>query len=448
MIFYILAGLIGLCSVINFKRGFILFLAFKLLLVQNITLISIPGVPLLTLDMFMSMVYSFWFFMSKNNRKTAKYSFPYLTPNIVISFSWIISSAFSVAGIGAELSSLIGDLVNSVILLIVAWEVLETKEDFDFLFGLITLIIFGSCIYALFEYQIGANPLKIYTATLNRDPSRTIDWGYGSLTSRGYHVQSIFEHAIGAGLIWALYSVFVFTSIVKYDEKLKYKGLAIITAVLCLPAMILTKQRSCLVFYFIAALGFIKPQKKRTYLILIPLMAGIALFSTYLMDNIDILLSIFSKKAQASVAGSTAEMRFGQLDAAFSLFASSPIWGLGSKFSSVIDNTFVTRLLGGESIWFSVIPGYGLLGIVAYLFLAYWMVYRIPRFFRSIELFYVALAYWVVITLTSIPGFKLYFLYLYFIYFIKKSNKYKHNSDLRKDEWRIQRTLIFHKRVF
>ena len=97
MIFYILAGLIGLCSVINFKRGFILFLAFKLLLVQNVTLISIPGVPLLTLDMFMSMVYSFWFFMSKNNRKTAKYSFPYLTPNIVISFSWIISSAFSVA---------------------------------------------------------------------------------------------------------------------------------------------------------------------------------------------------------------------------------------------------------------------------------------------------------------------------------------------------------------
>ena len=429
MIFYILASLIGLYSVINFKRGFILFLAFKLLLVQNITLISIPGVPLLTLDMFMSIVYSFWFFMSKNNRKTAKYSFPYMTPNIVVSFSWIISSVFSVAGIGAELSSLIGDLVNSVILLIVAWEVLETKEDFDFLFGLITLIIFGSCIYALFEYQIGANPLKIYTATLNRDPSRTIDWGYGSLTSRGYHVQSIFEHAIGAGLIWALYSVFVFTSIVKYDEKLKFKGLAIITAVLCLPAMILTKQRSCLVFYFIAALGFIKPQKKRTYLILIPLMAGIALFSTYLMDNIDIFLSIFSKKAQASVAGSTAEMRFGQLDAAFSLFASSPIWGLGSKFSSVI-------------------PGYGLLGIVAYLFLAYWMVYRIPRFFRSIELFYVALAYWVVITLTSIPGFKLYFLYLYFIYFIKKLNKYKHNSDLRKDEWRIQRTLIFHKRVF
>lgn len=437
-----------LYSVINFKHGFILFLAFKLFLVQNITLVSVPGVPLLTLDMFMSIVYSFWFFTRKNKRRLAKYSFPYMTPQIVLCVSWFVSSIFSVAGMGAELSSLIGDLVNNFILLVVLWEILETKDDFDFLFGLVTLIIFGSCIYAMLEYQMGVNPLKLYTATLNRDPSRTIDWSYSSLSARGYHVQSIFEHAIGAGMIWALYSVFVFTSIVKYNEKLRFITLAIITAVLCLPAMILTKQRSCLVFYFIAALGFIKPQKKRTYLILIPLMAGLALFSTYLMDNIDILLSIFSKKAQASVAGSTAEMRFGQLDAAFRLFVSSPIWGLGSKFASVIHNTYVSRLLGGESIWFSVIPGYGMLGIVAYIFSAYWMIYKIPRYFKSVELFYVSLAYWIVITLTSVPGFKLYLVYLYFVYFIKKSDVYKCESDLRQDEWKMKKLCIIHRHVF
>ena len=425
-----------------------LFLGYKLLLVQNITLISIPGIPLLTLDMCMSIIFSVWFFIKKIKNQRAKCSFPYITPNIILSISWIISAIFSVSGIGAELSSLVGDIVNNVILMIVLWEIIETKDDFDFLFSVITIIIFGSCLYALFEYQIGNNPLKIYTATLNRDPSRTIDWGYGNLTSRGYHVQSIFEHAIGAGIIWALYSVFVFSSIVKYNEKLRFKVLAIITAVLCLPAMILTKQRSCLVFYFIAGLSFIRPKKKRTYLILIPLIAGLLIFSTYLMDNIDILLSIFSKKAQASVAGSTASMRFGQLDAAVSLFKMSPIWGLGSKFASTINNEYVTRLLGGESIWFSVIPGYGVLGIVAYLFSAYWMIYKIPKYFKSIELFYVSLAYWIVITLTSVPGFKSYFMYLYFMYFIKKSKKYTNKMKKRQNEWRIKNDSIFYKRIF
>ena len=436
-----------LCSFVNFKRGFMLFLAYKLLLVQNITLISVPGVPLLTLDMFMSIIYSLWFFVRKTSRRRAKYSFPYMTPNIILSVSWIVSSIFSDAGISAELSSLIGDLVNSVILLVVLWEVLETKEDFDFLFAVVTLIILGSCIYALIEYKIEANPLKEYVATLNHDPTKTIDWGYGSLTSRGYHVQSIFEHAIGAGMTWTIYSVFVFTSIVKYNEKLKFKTLAIITAVLCLPTIILTKQRSCLIFYLIAGLGFMQPKKKRTYLVLIPLIVGVGIFSTYFMDNIDIFLSIFSKSAQDSVDGSTVIMRIGQLDAAFELFLSSPIWGHGLKFSSVIHNTLVTRLLGRESIWFTVIPGYGIIGILAYLFSAYWMIYKIPKYFKSKELFYMSLAYWVVITLTSVPGFKTYFLYLYFVYFIKKSGKYR-GCNTRQSEWRIKGTNLFHKHVF
>lgn len=434
-------------SLFDYKHGFLLFLAYKLLLVQNITLISRPGIPLLTLDMFMSILYSFWFFLQKTKQRYAKYSFPYMTPNIILTVTWILSAIFSVAGLGAELSSLIGELVNSVVILIVLWEVLEKKEDLDFLFGIVTIIMFASCIYALIEYQMGSNPLKIYTTMLNHDPARTIDWGYGSLTARGYHVQSIFEHAIGAGLMWAMYSVFVFASIVKYNEKLKFKTLAIITAVLCVPAMILTKQRACLVFYFIAAPSFIQPRQKRTCLILIPLALGMMFFSTYLMDNIDILLSLFSEKAQTSVGGSTATMRLNQIDAAFNIFFSSPILGHGSKFASVIQSTDVKRLLGGESIWLSVIPGYGILGIAAYIFNAYWMIYKIPRYFKSKELFFVSLAYWIVITLTSVPGFKLYFLYLYFAYFIKKSDVYRKN-EFRQNEWKMKRLCIFHRHVF
>ena len=203
MIFYLCSILIILYSFVNFKRGFIIFLAFKLLLVRNITLISIPGIPLLTLDMFMSLLYSFWFFLRKKKYSTAKHSFPYMTPGMLLILSWTLSALFSVAGFSSEISVLIGDVANEFLLLIAMWETLEDKEDFDFLFGMITIVIFASCIYALVEYKMQTNPLQIYEMTLNIDPSKIIDFGYGIDKWRGYHVQSIFEHAITAGIIWA-----------------------------------------------------------------------------------------------------------------------------------------------------------------------------------------------------------------------------------------------------
>lgn len=448
MIFYLCSFLIILYSFVNFKRGFIVFLAFKLLLVRNITLISIPGIPLLTLDMFMSLLYSFWFFLRKKRYRTAKCSFPYISPGILLIVSWTLSSVFSVAGFSSEISALIGDIANEFLLLIAMWDTLEDKEDFDFLFGLITIVIFASCIYALFEYKMQTNPLQIYEMTLNKDPSKIIDFGYGIDKWRGYHVQSIFEHAITAGIIWALYSVFVMTSIVKYNESLRFKALSIVTAILCLLAVILTKQRAGIVFFFIAALSFLKPKKKKLYAIFVLIAIGLVFISPYLMDNINILLSIFSQKAQSQVGGSDASMRWEQLYAAFQLFLKSPLFGLGSKFDSVINNQYVRALLGGESIWFSVIPGYGLLGIVSYLYSAYWMVYKVPKYFRSIELFWVSVAYWVVRTLTSVPGMKVYLVYLFFIYFIKKSDRYKSYKGLRQNEWRLEGTIVHHKNVF
>ncbi|MCI5503358.1 MAG: O-antigen ligase family protein [Eubacterium sp.] len=448
MIFYLCSILIILYSFVNFKRGFIIFLAFKLLLVRNITLISIPGIPLLTLDMFMSLLYSFWFFLFKKKYSTAKYSFPYMSPGMLLMLSWTLSALFSVAGFSSEISVLIGDVANEFLLLIAMWETLEDKEDFDFLFGMITIVIFASCIYALVEYKMQTNPLQIYEMTLNKDPLKIIDFGYGIDKWRGYHVQSIFEHAITAGIIWALYSVFVMTSIVKYNEPLRFKAISVVTAILCLLAVILTKQRAGLVFFFIAALSFFKPKKKKLYVIFALVAIGMVFISPYLIDNINILLSLFSSKAQSQVGGSDASMRWEQLNAAFQLFFKAPLFGLGSKFDSVINNRYVRALLGGESIWFSVIPGYGLLGIVSYLYSAYWMLYKIPKYFRSIELFWVSVAYWVVRTLTSVPGMKVYLIYLFFIYFIKKSDRYKVYKGLRQNEWRLQGTIVHHKNVF
>ena len=62
MIFSIIGFLILVYGIKDFKKSFEIYLVYKLILVTNITLISMPGIPLLTVEMFMTLVYVLVFF--------------------------------------------------------------------------------------------------------------------------------------------------------------------------------------------------------------------------------------------------------------------------------------------------------------------------------------------------------------------------------------------------
>ena len=87
------------------------------------------------------------------------------------------------------------------------WEIYEDKADYKRLYKYITIVMLISCVYAFIEFFIKRNPLALYEATLNKDESRII-LGLYTNEQRGYRVQSIFEHAIGAGINWAIYAIF------------------------------------------------------------------------------------------------------------------------------------------------------------------------------------------------------------------------------------------------
>ena len=62
MIFLIIGLLIIFIAFRNYKKGFYYFLFYKVCLVTNITVISVPGLPLLTLDVFMTLVFIVLFY--------------------------------------------------------------------------------------------------------------------------------------------------------------------------------------------------------------------------------------------------------------------------------------------------------------------------------------------------------------------------------------------------
>lgn len=431
----------------DFKKAFMIFLAYKLILVQNITIISIPGIPLLTIEMLMNLYFSVLYVLKKGKNQ-AKISYPFLSPALLLLFSWTLSTIFSVAGFTSEMSMLLGNAVNDVFLIYMVWNTVETKKDFDFLFVLITIVVLGSCVYGFIEYGLQYNPLAIYESTLNHDPSKNYVYDYGTLGARGYRAKSIFDHAIGAGMIWSLYCAFVFMAIISYNEKLKAQGLAILTAVLCIPMLILTKQRSGILFLAILAITFVKPNKKKMYYIMIPCLVGVLFFGEDILNNVLTLVNVFNSNYKDTVGGSSASMRFEQFGAAFELLLRSPICGLGSKYRTVLNDATIRLLRGVESIWLFVVPCYGLVGLSAYLVSAYWEIYRIPKYFKAKNLRWLMLAYWTVNSLTSIPGFKVHLIYLVAIYIIKKSSKYQtiEKSDIK--EWSMRNGKIIHRKIY
>lgn len=425
MIFLIIGLLIILYSFFDFKKAFSFYLCYKLVLVTNITVISKPGLPLLTLEMAMTLIFIIVFIFTGKKYQNAHSKFPFAVPLILYSISLLISSVLSIAGLGSEFSNIIKQLAENVLLVWMTWQVFETKDDFKFLFVGITIVILLSCLYGFVEYLIKDNPLTKYEATLNKDPDKLIDYIY-STDSRGYRINSFFEHAIGAGMIWALYSVFVFILIQNKRVKIKKYIIPIIAAILCLPCIFLTKMRSPILFLGIAMLAIVNLNSKRFRNIAIGFLLGAVVILPFVSDDIiNVVLGIFDKESAAEIGGSSIDMRIDQFAAAFELLRLSPLFGLGPSFSDVLNNETVNRLLGGESVWLGVITQLGLFGVVVYIIQLYYFVVKIPMYFNRKELFFISLAYWVTCSITSVPGFSMMLYYLCIFYFIKTSNRYK-----------------------
>ena len=430
MMFLIIGLLIIFIALKNYKKGFYYFLFYKVCLVTNVTILSIPGIPLLTLDLFMAIIFLLLYFYNKRKIKSERLTFPYSKPFKWIAVSYLLSTVFAYIGFAGAFSQYVGQMITEFIFAWLMWKVID-RNDIGYIIKGMSIMFFLSCIYAFYEKFMQTNPIQAYELTLVNDASRAIDFLVTDDINRGYRVQSFFEHAIGAGINWGMFVVMYFSLKIVYKYDLKNK-LALITAILCIPCLFFSNARGPLVFLMIGMLSFIDLKNKRFYTALVFCIILIALTSPFLTDYYDNLLSIFNSKAQEKVGGSNAEMRFEQLGAAFELMMQSPLFGLGYKFMNVLKTSLIAQLLGLESMWIRIMTQFGLLGVFVNLILAYYALIKIPKHYKSKPIFFFSLAYWITASLTSVPGMLMYLYYMIIIIFIKQSDKYltEHNHKL------------------
>lgn len=424
MILLLIGFAILIYAVIDYKKAFLLYLIYQLFWYDQLVVLQIGGRTVF-ISTFMNAVFFALYFLHRRMRRQNQ-KFPFKVPFIFLAVSMFCTCLFAVAGFSSELTRQLTIFVRDFLIVWMIWRIVETRKDFNFVIKGITIVMFAACIFGLIEYVKRSNPFFDYKSSIAMEKIANYNYMVNSFSAmaRGYRVYSIFEHPIGGGMIFGLYFAFVLTLYVKRKKELPWRTFALVTAFLCIPCVILTKMRSAYVFTAIAVLPAINFKKKQFYKL-----AGTAIIFAVISwpiisANFNIFASLLNKKLQQSVGGSSLAQRFSQFSAVFSLMKMSPVFGLGEKFQNVIVNSYTKAALGYESLWFLIMPKYGMVGVIAYVIYGYFCLIIIPRTYRSKELFFTMLAYWATYTVTSIPSFRAAIFFFVVFFYIKISEVY------------------------
>lgn len=431
MLQIIISILIFIFAVLNFKKGLIAFLAFQVVWFKDAQVINLTGLASINIDLLMDVAFLILFIFKKRKLRCTRVQFPLSVPFLIIGASWLLSCFGTQTSVLSELVRASGNICVRLLFIVMLWYVLEDHEDFVSLYKLITIIIFVACLYSLFEYATQNNNVLDYKTTLTSVPLTSYNTNEYALAHRGYRVYSLFEHPITTALLYGFYFVFTITILIAYREKIKLKQLVLITCVLCVPGIMLTKMRTGIFFVLFALFLELRdfPKRigsKRLFKVIMIGLFGLIFVAPVVAQNADLILSMFNRSVQSTIGGSNFSWRLVQAQNIFEFGKQSFLVGFGERFRDIPSLIMIRKYTGDfESLWFEQFLAHGIIGVIGYAVLAYYTTFKLPKEYGTNYLLGFSLAYWVTYTMTSLPYFRTFLFYLIVFYFIKKTDCYK-----------------------
>lgn len=423
-------------ALVDYRRAFCLYLAYQVFWLSSLSVVSIGGKSL-AVSLLMGAYFIFLYALPRvGGFAQRKMNYPLLIPLTASILSLTVTCLFSLKGFSGEATRTVSTLIGATLIIWLSWRVLETEEDFKFLFTVVTIVMLVACVYGIAEYVTRSNPFFVEKQHLAAAAGGEIN-AYDMSGPRGYRLTSLFEHPIGAGMTMGLYCAFVLVLYARAKAPMPLQKLAIAVVLLCIPCVVLTKMRSPLVFMVIAALPVVSFRNNNSIKVMFAAVIAAVIAVIFLQQAglYDIFASLFDVDKLVSgqgVYGSSFTQRVGQFDVIYDLMMMSPVGGLGTDFDKALPESMTAGALAYESIWFEQMAGYGALGIIATVMLIVYTVIVIPVRYRSREAFFLAAALWVTYTFTSIPSFRMVLFYAAYFYFIKSSDAYREGVTERK----------------
>lgn len=390
----------------DFRKSFLLYVLLKVFLNQNINIINLPGVPLLTMELFMNTCFFVYFIFFQRKIFYNKERFPLKIAFILCLTSILISTVFSNVDFLSAITRALRDVINIYLFIYILWSVLRNKEDIVFLIMGFSYIFIILGLYGFYEKFIGANPLIDYQISLN-PTYNVIQWIYNEERLNFGRVRSAILHPIGFGVYLSIILSFYFfiqNKFEKFWEQTLY--LKIFLFLLCICCLFFTNSRGPMLYLFISVPFAFSFKNPKTYQFMYIGIIGIFFAWNFIEPYFLNIISIYDRSAAFSVGGSTLDMRIYQFKTALNLFSSSPLIGLGIKSMDNLLNR--TGILGGESIWLWLLIERGILGCVSHIILIIYIA-KIGKGEMKYFLWGSTLAWLITTSVTSTPGIEISF---------------------------------------
>lgn len=403
----------------DFRKAFLIYIFLKIFLNTNINLVNMPGVPLLTLELFCNISFTAYFFISKKELLYTKCIFPLKNAFIIVISSILLSTVFSTVGFSTAITRAIQEIVNSYVLVYVLWYVIRDISDIRFLLkGMVFVFLFLG-IYGFYERFTGLNPIMEYERSINALGANVIDWTYGDSRLGLGRVQSVILHPIGYGLYLAVFMSFILYIATKYKKVLNLPWYSIVSVVLlCFVNLFFTNSRSPLIYFTIAIVPVFSLKNRYALPMMGIILLAIPLCFSFIQPYIENVISLLdpTHKSEA-VGGSSGEMRIGQFVAAFKLMIQSPLIGLGIKSADSLTGG-ETGLLGLESVWLRLMIERGILGLFSHVFLIF-SIFNLGKGTIKHFVWFSVFAWLILTSITSIPGCNISFFFMIIIILLK-----------------------------
>jgi hypothetical protein len=239
---------------------------------------------------------------------------------------------------------------------------------------------------------------------------------------------SIFSYFTVFGFV-SCYSFYLFFNL-KYRYYKLYKKNGYALDILCMISLFcafLTGSRAIILALGAILISVLLTKKfiKSSFFVILTFLCLV--FSPVLVNFFGMVLEsiISSNTSKAGAEGSSAAMRINQLAVCWPYFMKSPLWGNGRMYIWEQVAPYHPGLLGAESIWFSLLVDYGIMGCISFIFL---LITASIALFAQNKLFVcMPVAYLCIASLSPDTGIQ-FNMFLTFVIIILKCERYFINT--------------------
>lgn len=343
----------------DYKKGVIL----TALTIQFLSYLGtgIPKIKIFTL--LSACIFGFWIIKQIFQKK--EQSQPYPRPIAFASlFTSICYLTTTFVTKNSYLTTVLTNIFTFFIFPYLFWHALSTKANVKFAINVLINFTFFFAVYAIIEFLLRENYLfKLFSEmfTFEEFADARNDLRYGM-----HRCNSIFSYTSPFGYASCALYYILFYLLYKYKCIISKNKIKLLLYILPI-CILITGSRAIYIGLMPILLSFLltpgvfklKYTKILITFLLISLPVTIALFSNILDSFVN----------TSSVGGSSTEMREEQLDICLYYLYQSPIWGNGKMYLWDTVKYYNWELRGAESIWFSLMVDYGLMGCFSFILL-------------------------------------------------------------------------------